>query len=223
MKRTPLDQRQLPNYTRGEEIANMVTHVVGAALGIVVTILAAAVAAWHRNLWGIVSGSVYGVSMICLYTISSIYHGLHPSRGKKVMQVIDHCTIYLLIAGTYTPILLAAIRPDYPALAWGIFGAEWSITAVAVVFTAIDHKRFAVLSMICYIGMGWCIVLALKPTLAVLGQAGFRWLLAGGISYTLGAILYGIGSKNPIFHTVFHVFVDLGSILQAVCILKYVL
>ena len=223
MKRTPLDQRQLPNYTRGEEIANMVTHVVGAALGIVITILAAAVAAWHRNVWGIVSGSIYGVSMICLYTISSVYHGLRPSRSKKVMQVIDHCTIYLLIAGTYTPILLTAIRPNYPALAWGIFGAEWGITAMAVVFTAIDHKRFAALSMICYIGMGWCIVLALKPTLAVLGQAGFWWLLAGGISYTLGAILYGIGSKKPIFHTVFHVFVDLGSILQAVCILKYVL
>ena len=223
MKRTPLDQRQLPGYTRGEEIANMVTHVVGGVLGIVITILAAAAAAWHRNVWGIVSGSIYGVSMICLYTISSIYHGLRPSRGKKVMQVIDHCTIYLLIAGTYTPILLTAIRPDYPALAWGIFGAEWGITAVAVVFTAIDHKRFAVLSMICYIGMGWCIVLALKPTLAVLGQAGFWWLLAGGISYTLGAILYGIGSKKPIFHTVFHVFVDLGSILQAVCILKYIL
>ena len=223
MKRTPLDQRQLPNYTRGEEIANMVTHVVGAVLGIVITVLAAAVAAWHKDLWGVVSGSVYGISMICLYTVSSVYHGLRPSRGKKVMQVIDHCTIYLLIAGTYTPILLSAIRPAYPALAWGIFAAEWGITAIAVVFTAIDHKRFAVLSMICYIGMGWCIVLALKPTLAVLGRTGFLWLLAGGVSYTLGAVLYGIGSKRPVLHTVFHVFVDLGSILQAVCILKYVL
>ena len=223
MKRTPLDQRKLPNYTRGEEIANMVTHVVGAALGIVITVLAAAVAAWHKDLWGVVSGSIYGISMICLYTVSSVYHGLRPSRGKKVMQVIDHCTIYLLIAGTYTPLLLSAIRPAYPALAWGIFAAEWGITAIAVVFTAIDHNRFAALSMICYIGMGWCIVLALKPTLAVLGRTGFLWLLAGGVSYTLGAVLYGIGSKKPVLHTVFHVFVDLGSVLQAVCILKYAL
>ena len=223
MKRTPLDQRRLPNYTRGEEIANMVTHVVGAVLGLVITILAVATAAWHKNLWGIISGSIYGLSMIGLYTVSSVYHGLKPSRGKKVMQVIDHCTIYLLIAGTYTPILLTAIRPVYPALAWAIFGAEWGISAVAVIFTAIDHKRFAALSMVCYIGMGWCIVLALKPVLLILGRTGFWWLLAGGVSYTLGAILYGIGSKKPIFHTVFHVFVDIGSVLQAVCVLEFVL
>lgn len=223
MKRTPLDQRQLPNYTRGEEIANMVTHVVGAVLGIVITVLAAAVAAWHKDLWGVVSGSVYGISMICLYTVSSVYHGLRPSRGKKVMQVIDHCTIYLLIAGTYTPILLSAIRPAYPALAWGIFAAEWGITAIAVVFTAIDHKRFAVLSMICYIGMGWCIVLALRATVRCLGMTGFLWLVGGGIAYTIGAVLYGIGGKKPIYHTVFHVFVDIGSALQAVCILLYAL
>lgn len=114
MKRTPLDQRQLPNYTRGEEIANMVTHVVGAVLGIVITVLAVAVAAWHKDLWGVVSGSVYGISMICLYTVSSVYHGLRPSRGKKVMQVIDHCTIYFLIAGTYTVLVLSAVRPAYP-------------------------------------------------------------------------------------------------------------
>ena len=223
MTRTPLSKRTLPNYTRGNEIANMVTHIVGGAVGIAVLLLSIFVSFYHRNIWGLVSGIIYGVSMICLYTVSSVYHGLLPGMGKKVMQVIDHCTIYFLIAGTYTPILLSAIRPVHPAVAWVVFGAEWGLAAFATVFTAIDHKKFSKLSMFCYIGMGWFIIFALKPTIEVLGIRGFMWLLAGGIAYTIGAVLYGVGKKHSFFHTVFHVFVDLGSILQAICILMYVL
>lgn len=223
MSRTPLRDRDLPDYSRGQEIANMVTHIVGGAFGILVLIFSVIIAAIHHNVWGVVSGSIYGASMICLYSVSSVYHGLKPCMGKKVMQVIDHCTIYMLIAGTYTPILLSSIRPLYPALAWTVFGIEWGLTAFAAVFTAIDHNRFKVLSMVCYIGMGWCIICALKPTIIALGTAGFLWVLAGGISYTIGAVLYGIGHKKPVYHTVFHVFVVLGSILQAVAILAYVL
>lgn len=223
MTRTPLSKRTLPNYTRGNEIANMVTHIVGGAVGIGVLLLSIFVSFYHHNVWGLISGIIYGVSMICLYTVSSVYHGLLPGMGKKVMQVIDHCTIYFLIAGTYTPILLSAIRPVHPAVAWVVFGAEWGLAAFATVFTAIDHKKFGKLSMFCYIGMGWFIVFALKPTLEVLGTKGFMWLLAGGIAYTIGAVLYGVGKKHSVFHTVFHVFVDLGSILQAICILMYVM
>lgn len=223
MSRTPLKERTLPAYTRGQEIANMVTHIVGGALGVLVLVFSVIIAALHHNPWGVVGGSIYGASMIFLYAVSSVYHGLKPCYGKKVMQVIDHCTIYLLIAGSYTPILLSALRPAYPVLSWVIFGVEWGLAAFAAVFTAIDHKRYAVLSMICYIGMGWCIVLALKPTLETVGSAGFYLLLAGGIAYTVGAILYGVGKKNPLFHTIFHVLVDLGSLLQAICILGYVL
>ena len=201
----------------------MVTHIVGGAVGIAVLLLSIFVSFYHRNIWGLVSGIIYGVSMICLYTVSSVYHGLLPGMGKKVMQVIDHCTIYFLIAGTYTPILLSAIRPVHPAVAWVVFGAEWGLAAFATVFTAIDHKKFSKLSMFCYIGMGWFIIFALKATLEVLGTRGFMWLLAGGIAYTIGAVLYGVGKKHSIFHTVFHVFVDLGSILQAICILMYVI
>ena len=223
MTRTPLKERTLPNYTRGNEIANMVTHIVGGAAGIAVLLLSIFISVYHSNIWGLVSGIIYGFSMICLYTVSSVYHGLLPCMGKKVMQVIDHCTIYFLIAGTYTPILLSAMRPAYPVVAWVVFGAEWALTAFAAVFTAIDHKKYGRLSMLCYIGMGWFIILALKPTLTVLGWDGFMWLLAGGISYTVGAILYGLGKKHSVLHTVFHVFVDVGSILQAVCILAYAL
>lgn len=223
MTRTPLCERSLPDYTRANEIANMVTHIAGGAMGVAVLVFAVLIAALHRNVWGVVSGAIYGASMVLLYSVSSVYHGLRPCMGKKVMQVIDHCTIYLLIAGTYTPILLSAIRPIHPAIAWVIFGSEWGLAAFATVFTAIDHKRYGKISMACYIGMGWLIVLALTPTLEAIGRDGLLWLLAGGISYTVGAILYGLGRKNPSLHTIFHVFVDAGSLLQAVCILKYVL
>ncbi len=221
--RTPLKARRLPDYTRGQEIANMVTHIVGGGLGVVILLAAVLLSAVRRNAWGVVSGSIYGASLICLYTVSSVYHGLTHTMGKKVMQVIDHCTIYFLIVGTYTPILLCAIRPIAPIAAWVVFGAEWALTALAVVFTAIDHHRYHVLSMTCYIGLGWCVIFILKDTVTALGIAGFLWLLAGGVAYTVGAVLYGVGSKKPIFHTVFHGFVVLGSILQAVAVLFYAL
>ena len=223
MERTKLKDRILPPYTRVEDRANMITHIIGGGIGILTLAFSILIAAFHKNVWGIVSGSIYGFSMIALYSVSSIYHGLKPGTAKKVMQIIDHCTIYFLIAGTYTPILLSSIRPNFPALAWSIFGVEWGFAALAAVFTAIDHEKYKKLSMGCYIGMGWCIVIVLKATVMSMGLAGFLWLLAGGISYTVGAVLYAIGKKKPVCHTVFHVFVDIGSILQAVCILFYVL
>ncbi len=222
MTRTPLKNRKLPCYTRGEDIANMVTHIVGGAIGIGCLVLAVIIAALHGNAWGVVGGAIYGGCTVALYCVSSVYHGLRPNTAKKVMQVIDHCTIYFMIAGTYTPILLSAVRVVQPALAWTVFGIEWGLVAVAVVFTAIDHNKYSRFSMVCYIGMGWCIVIALKATVAAIGTTGFLWLVLGGISYTIGAIFYGMGNKRPVFHTVFHIFVDIGTILQAVCILFYV-
>ena len=134
MKRTKLRDRQLPDYTRGEEIMNMVTHIVGGGLGVMALTLCVVIAALHRNVWGIVCGCIYGFSMIALYAMSSIYHGLRPSTGKKVLQIIDHCTIYFLIAGTYTPIALCALRPAYPILGWSMFVFQWALTALAVIW-----------------------------------------------------------------------------------------
>ena len=223
MKRTPIDQRELPDYTRGEEIMNMVTHIVGGGIGVIVLILGVVLAARRRDAWSVVSVCIYGLTMIWLYTMSSVYHGLRPGRAKKVLQVLDHCTIYALIAGTYTPILLAGIRSQHPILAWVFFGLEWGLLALATTLTAIDLEKYDVLSMICYIAMGWLIILAVPQTIEALTQAGFYWLLAGGIAYTVGAVLYGIGSKRRWFHSVFHLFVVLGSILQAAAILGYLL
>lgn len=223
MKRTPLNERLLPDYNKLEDLANMITHIAGGSMGIVITVFAILVSAIHRNIWGIVSGSIYGFTLIALFTMSSVYHGLRVGMAKKVFQVIDHCTIYFLIAGTYTPILLSGIRVKHPVIAWCIFGIEWGFAFLGATLNAIDLKRYNIFSMICYIGMGWCVLAVLKPTVEALTLKGFLWLLSGGVSYTIGAILFTIGAKKRYYHSVFHIFVNLGSILQAISIIFYVL
>jgi len=223
MNRTRLRDRQLPDYTKGEEIFNMVSHIVGGGFGVIALVVCVAVAAVHGSVWGIVSSIIYGASLILLYTMSSVYHGLRPNMGKKVMQVLDHCTIYFLIAGTYTPVALCAIRPRFPGWGWVIFGIVWGVSAVAVVFTAIDLKKYAKFSMACYIGLGWCVVLAVKPTIQSVPMGGLVWLLIGGIAYTVGAVLYGLGRKHRYMHSVFHLFVLLGSICHFISIVEYIL
>ena len=221
--RTKLADRKLPNYSRGEEIMNMVTHIVGGALGVAVLILCITRAVENGNIYGIAASAVYGISMISTFTVSSVYHGLLPNFGKKVMQVVDHCTIYFLIAGTYTVVVLSAIRPVFPVLGWGLFIFEWVMAAIAATLTAIDMKKYEIFSMICYIGMGWAVIPFAKQTLIVLTAPGFYLLLAGGIAYTIGAILYGIGSKKKWMHYVFHIFVVLGALLQFLSVLLYAL
>lgn len=221
MKRTRLSDRQLPDYTKGEELMNMITHIAGGALGIVALTLCVIRAAVHGNVYGVVTSAIYGATMILMFTISSVYHGLRPNMGKKVMQVIDHCTIYFLIAGTYTVIVLSAFRPVYPALGWGLFAFEWFMAAVATTLTAIDLKKYSVFSMICYIGMGWVILPFAKQALEVLTLPGFLLLLFGGIAYTVGSILYGLGKRHKWMHSVFHLFVNLGALLQFFSVLLY--
>ena len=223
MKRTKLRDRRLPRYSRGEEIMNMVTHIVGGGLAVIGLILCVIRAILARNLWGVITGTLYGIALIAMYTVSSVYHGLRPNLGKKVMQVIDHCTIYFLIAGTYTVVLLSGLRPVYPKLAWGIFFFEWLLTAAATTLTAIDLKKYSVFSMICYIGMGWAIIPFWRQVLEVLTPWGFGLLLAGGIAYTIGSILYGLGKKRKWMHSVFHIFVVLGSLLQFLSVLLFAL
>ena len=218
-----IKNRTLPDYTRGEECMNMVTHIVGGGFGVVALVLGLVVAAMHQNTWGVVTAAIYGVSMVAVYTVSSIYHGLHAGKAKVVMRTIDHCTIYLLIGGTYTPILLCSIRPLSPVTAWGLFALVWGLAALAITLTAIDMKRYSVFSMICYVGMGWCILLDVQTAYTALGHTGFLLLLFGGIAYTIGAVLYGIGKKLRYIHAVFHIFVVLGSVLQYLSVVLYVL
>ena len=223
MTRTKLRDRQLPSYTKGEEIFNMVSHIVGAAFAVAALTLCVVVAALYGNIWGVAAGAIYGGTMILLYTMSSLYHGLRPEMAKKVFQIIDHCSIYLLIAGTYTPITLCALRPAYPVTAWAIFGTVWGLAALGITLNAIDLKGFRIFSMVCYLGMGWSIIFALKATLASLSPAGLWLLLAGGVAYTVGAVLYGLGKKRRYMHSVFHLFVLLGSIFHFLLIVIYVI
>ena len=223
MKRMKLADRKLPDYTKGEEVMNMVTHIVGGALGIVVFVLCLFRSICQGVTLSVIGCATYGVSIVALYTISSVYHGLRPGTAKKVLQVIDHCTIYFLIAGTYTPILLSAFVPVYPLIGWSLLVAEWGLLAVAVTLTAIDLKKYNVFSMVCYIGMGWGIIFFLPQAIEVLTKQGFLVLLSGGIAYTIGAILYGIGSKKHWMHSIFHIFVVIGSLLQFLSIYFFVL
>lgn len=222
MKRTCLRERTLPNYTTGEEIMNMVTHIVGGGLALIGSFFCIYTACRHGG-WSTILGAViYCISMVGVYTMSSVYHGLHPSTAKKVMQVIDHCTIYFLIAGTYTPILITGFLPVFPGIGWGMLILQWGLTALSVTLTAIDLKKYKVFSMVCYIAMGWCMILFLPQAVQALTPPGFYLILAGGISYTIGAITFGIGSKVRWMHGVFHLFVILGSLLQYFAILLYV-
>ena len=224
MKRTKLDDRILPTYSKGEEIFNMVSHIVGGALGIATLVLGIIISAIHHNGYGIASSIVLGVTVIVLYTMSSIYHGLSPKlKAKKVFQIIDHCSIFLLIAGTYTPFCLCTLRGVEPITGWVMFGIVWGVAALGITLNAIDIKKYKVVSMILYLVMGWCIIVKIKLLIEILGIPGFTLLLSGGIAYTIGAILYGVGKKKKWMHSIFHIFCVISSILQILCILIYVL
>ena len=224
MQRTKLKDRILPTYTKGEEIFNMTSHIVGAVLGIVATVLCIVFAAVHGNGYGVVSGSIYGVTMMILYTMSSIYHGLKPElNAKKVFQILDHCSIFLLIAGSYTPFALCSIREADSIAGWFIFGIIWLFAILGIILNAIDIKKFKIFSMLCYLLMGWCIIMKANVLPELLTKNGFILLLAGGISYTIGAVLYAFGKKHKYTHSIFHLFILLGSLLQFLCILLYVM
>ena len=222
MKRTRLQDRVLPNYCRGEEIMNMVTHIVGGGLAVIGSIFCIGKACALGGLETILGAVIYCVSMLGVYTMSSIYHGLRAGTAKKVMQVIDHCAIYFLIAGTYTPIMVTGFLPVFPRIGWGLLIMQWGLTAIAVSLTAIDLKKYKVFSMICYIFMGWGIILFLPQALQVLAGPAFYLILAGGIAYTIGAVLFGLGKKMRWMHAVFHIFVILGSLLQYLAIVFHI-
>ena len=223
-KRTKLAERKLPNYTRGEEIFNMVTHIVGAAFGVVMLVLGIVFAAVRGHVAGVLTAIVFGLSLIVLYTMSAVYHGLSPRiKGKKVMQILDHCSVFLLIAGSYTPLTICALVPANPVLGWTIFALVWIVSIIGIILNSIDIKKYQAFSMICYLGLGWCIVVSFPVLVSVLPAIAIWLLLLGGIAYTLGAILFGLGYKIKYMHSIFHIFCVLGSILQAIMILIYVL
>lgn len=224
MKRTKLDDRVLPEYTRGEEIFNMVTHIVGGVFGIAVLVLCIVFGVLRHNNYGIASGIIYGISMILLYTMSSLYHGLSPNtKSKKVFQIMDHCSIFVLIAGTYTPIVLCSIRPVDSFWAWMIFAVVWGCTVLGIILNAIDIESNEKFSMICYLAMGWCIIFKFNLLPEAIGYNGIWLLVAGGVAYTIGTVFYGLQNKYRYMHSIWHLWILLGSVLHFLCIILYVI
>ncbi len=224
MKRIKLDDRVLPTYTKGEEIFNMVTHIVGGVFGIVVLVLCIVFSARHHNSYGMFSGIIYGVSMILLYTMSSIYHGLSPKlKAKKVFQIMDHCSIFILIAGTYTPVLLCSIREYSAFWAWFLFAAVWIVTVLGIILNAIDIESHKKLSMVCYLALGWCIIFKINLLPPAVGYKGIAYLVAGGLAYTIGTVFYALQGKKKYMHSIWHLWILLGSVLHFLCIILYVI
>ncbi|MCL1844201.1 MAG: hemolysin III family protein [Defluviitaleaceae bacterium] len=210
-------------YTRNEERFNMITHIVGGGLGLVALLFCVIIAAFNQNVSGIVSGMVYGFTVILLFTMSSIYHGLDIGLPKKIFRVLDHCTIYLLIAGTYTPIVLTEFRRVYPVDAWVMFGVIWGLAILGITLTAIDRKKFMPFALTCYLGMGWMAIFRINRLVEVLGAPFFILILVGGGLYTLGVIFYAVGKKKKYMHSIFHLFVNAASILHSVAIATFVM
>lgn len=226
MVRTKLADRKLPYYTKGEEIFNMVSHIVGSGFGLIALLACVIVAAYHQSVWGIVSGIVYGISLILLFTMSSIYHGLPAGIPKKVFQVLDHCTIFVLIAATYTPILLNGFREVYTYAAWINFTIIWGLAIVGIVLNSIDLRRFKIFSLVCYLGMGWFALFSIGNLIRVYGINFFIFLLLGGILYTVGSVIYVLGGKKGnkrYMHSVFHVFVNIAAIMHFLAIVLFVI
>jgi len=205
--------------TLKEELINSITHGLGALLGIAGTAVAIVWAALFGNVFSVVSAAIYGATLIILYVMSTLYHAFTNKTAKRVFRIFDHCSIFLLIAGTYTPFTLVTLNG---ALGWTIFGIIWGFTILGIVLNAVSLEKFKIFSMICYIAMGWLIVIAAKPVVVALGWGAVSWLLIGGICYTVGAVFYAM-KKIKYMHGIWHLFVLAGSILHYFCILFYVL
>lgn len=212
-------ETSLKRYSVGEEIANSITHGIGIILSIAALGILTTYAGIHGNVWHIVSVSIYGTTLVLLYTASTLYHSIQNARAKSILRILDHAAIYLLIAGTYTPFTLVNLRGPW---GWGLFGAVWGLALLGVLFQLSFIKRFRAVSISLYIGMGWAVLIAIKPLIASVAFGGIIFLVLGGLAYTLGILFY-VWKKLKFHHAIWHVFVLTGSILHFFAVLFYVL
>ena len=197
---------------------NAITHLVGAALALAGLVVLVVVAARQGDPWKVVSFSLYGATLLMLYGSSTLYHSLR-GRAKTIFRRFDHLTIYLLIAGTYTPFMLVTLRSGW---GWSLFGVVWGLAIAGMALEFLPRKGPRILPVVIYLGMGWLVLLALRPLWQALPLRGFVWLLAGGLFYTVGVIFYGLDEKLRHAHGVWHLFVLAGSISHYVAIFFYV-
>lgn len=202
-------------YSLGEEIFNAISHGIGSLLSIAGTVVLIVFSAIYSDAWAVVSASIYGASLIILYTMSTLYHAITNVKAKKFFRIMDHNTIFFLIAGTYTPLTLVPLRGP---LGWTLFGVVWGAAILGIVLNSIDLEKFRKPSVVCYILMGWAIIFAIKPMLNTLPKLSLTFLLIGGVLYTVGIIFYAI-KKIKWFHSVWHLFTVAGSIFHYFSIL----
>ena len=211
--------KPVKRYTLGEEIFNAISHGIGALLSVAGTVILIVFSALKGDPWAVVSSSIFGASLIILYTMSTLYHAITNKKAKAFFRIMDHNTIFFLIAGTYTPITLVPLRG---ALGWVLFGVVWGAATLGIVFNSIDLEKFRKPSVICYIAMGWVIVIAIKPMFETVNSMSLWFLLIGGLFYTVGVIFYAI--KNiKYFHSVWHLFTIAGSVFHYFSILMMIL
>jgi hemolysin III len=205
-------------YPPREELANSVTHGVGAALSVAGLVLLVYFSSRFGDTWQVVSTAVFGFTLVLLYTFSTLYHSFRGQRVRQVLQKFDHAAIFLLIAGTYTPFVLVTLRGPW---GWSLFGVVWGLAIVGVALKFWFAGRFRVVSTLIYIGMGWLVMIAIKPLLAALPAGGLRLLIAGGLCYTGGAVFY-LWKRLPYQHAIWHLFVLGGSICHWAAVFFYV-
>ena len=209
---------RIPDYTLGEELVNSISHGAGALLGIAALVLMLLKA---RGPLQVVTVSLFGASLILVYTMSCIYHALSKrTGGKKVLRVLDHCNVFLLVFGTYIPVALLGVGGT---AGWVLFGLVGAFTALGIVLTAVDLERFSAAGVICHLLSGWSILIGLPQLLRSMGKGGLVCLVLGGIFYTIGAVLYAIGAKRRYRHSVFHFFCLLGSLCHFLAVYRYLL
>jgi hemolysin III len=209
----------LPPVVVREEIANSVTHGLGLSASLVGAFVLVSLSAEQGEAWHVVSAVVYGATLVALYAASTLYHALKGTRARKVLRVLDHCSIYLLIAGTYTPVTLVSMRGGW---GWTLFGLAWGLAAVGIAFKILATGRFAILSTLAYVLMGWLCIVAVKPMFVLLSPGALALLGAGGVLYTAGIVFYN-SKRVPYSHAVWHLFVVAGSVCHYLAIALYVL
>ena len=210
--------QEIARYTVLEEILNSVTHGAGALVSIAGLVILIVSSSMYGQVSHIASCTVFGISLVLLYTASTLYHSFQKPNIKHILKILDHSCIYVLIAGTYTPFMIVIVRG---ALGWTMFTIVWSLTILGIIFKAFFVNRFKIISTLAYILMGWLIIFAIKPLFQTLPGSGIAWLVAGGLAYTLGTIFYA-WKKLPFNHAIWHLFVLAGSTCHFMAVLFYV-
>ena len=214
-----MEEKKITYYEPKEERFNVISHAVGLVLSIIALVLLVVYSSVYGSAWHIVSFSIYGASLIVLYSASTFYHYVQNPKLRHRLNIFDHAAIYILIAGTYTPFTLVVLKGW---VGWTIFGVSWGIALLGVILKLSFTGKYDKISTVAYVLMGWLIIFAIKPLVGNLPFEGLMWLLAGGISYTVGAILYSI-KKIKYNHAIFHIFVLIGSFCHFIAVFFYVL